>query len=141
MKSSFVSRVVATRAGRVALVALAWLFTREASTRTSGFEEGPVLCPWRLLTGYPCPGCGGIRAMGAISTGQFEQAWLLNPVAFLVCGVVLVWAFRITPLIKFAQQASIKFRSQAFAIQAIAMALLYAFVWIAAVVRFDSGIL
>ena len=141
MKSGFVSRVVATRAGRVALVTLAWLLTREASLRTSGFEDGPVLCPWRLLTGYPCPGCGGIRAMGAISTGQFEQAWLLNPVAFLVCGVVLVWAFRITPLIKIAQQASIKFRSQAFAIQAIAMALLYAFVWIAAVVRFDSGIL
>ena len=141
MKSSFVSRVVATRAGRVALVALAWLLTREASLRTSGFEDGPVLCPWRLLTGYPCPGCGGIRAMGAISTGQFEQAWLLNPVAFLVCGVVLVWAFRITPLIKIAQQASIKFRSQAFAIQVITMALLYTFVWIAVVVRFDSGIL
>ena len=141
MKSGFVSRVVATRAGRVALVALAWLFTREASTRTSGFVEGPVLCPWRLLTGYPCPGCGGIRAMGAISTGQFEQAWLLNPVAFLVFGVVLVWAFRITPLIKFAQQASIKFRSQAFATQVITMALLYAFVWIAVAVRFDSGIL
>ena len=141
MKSSFVSRVVATRAGRVALVALAWPLTREASLRTNGFEDGPVLCPWRLLTGYPCPGCGGIRAMGAISTGQFEQAWLLNPVAFLVCGVVLVWAFRITPLIKIAQQASIKFRSQAFAIQVITMALLYAFVWIAVVVRFDSGIL
>ena len=141
MKSGFVSRVVATRAGRVALVTLAWLLTREASLRTSGFEDGPVLCPWRLLTGYPCPGCGGIRAMGAISTGQFEQAWLLNPVAFLVCGVVLVWAFRITPLIKIAQQASIKFRSQAFAIQVITMALLYAIVWIAVVVRFDSGIL
>ena len=141
MKSGFVSRVVATRAGRVALVALAWLLTREASLRTSGFEDGPVLCPWRLLTGYPCPGCGGIRAMGAISTGQFEQAWLLNPVAFLACYVLIVWAFRITPLIKIAQQASIKFRSQAFAIQVITMALLYAFVWIAAVVRFDSGIL
>ena len=141
MKSGFVSRVVATRAGRVALVALTWLLTREASTRTSGFEDGPVLCPWRLLTGYPCPGCGGIRAMGAISTGQFEQAWLLNPVAFLACFVLIVWAFRITPLIKIAQQASIKFRSQAFAIQVITMALLYAFVWIVVVVRFDSGIL
>ena len=141
MKSGFVSRVVATRAGRVALVALAWLLTREASPRTSGFEDGPVLCPWRLLTGYPCPGCGGIRAMGAISTGQFEQAWLLNPVAFLACFVLIVWAFRITPLIKIAQQASIKFRSQAFAIQVITMALLYAFVWIVVVVRFDSGIL
>ena len=141
MISSFVSRVIATRVGRVALVAIAWLLTRAASTRTSGFEDGPVLCPWRLLTGYPCPGCGGIRAMGAISTGQFEQAWLLNPVAFLVSGVALVWAFRITPLIKFAQKASIKFRSQAFAIQVITMALLYAFVWIAAIARFNSGIL
>ena len=141
MNSSFIGKVIATRAGRIGLVAIAWLITREVSIRTNGLGDGPVLCPWRLLTGYPCPGCGGIRAMGAISTGQFEQAWLLNPVAFLVCGVVLVWAFRITPLIKIAQQASIKFRSQAFAIQVITMALLYAFVWIAAVVRFNSGIL
>ena len=141
MNSSFVSRVVATRAGRVGLVAITLLLTREASFRTSGFEAGLVLCPWRLLTGYPCPGCGGIRAVGAISTGQFDQAWLLNPVAFLVCSVVLVWAFRITPLIKFAQQASIRFRSQSFAIQVITMALLYAFVWIAAIARFNSGIL
>ena len=141
MNSGFASRVIATRVGRVALLAIAWILTREASNRTSGFEEGPVLCPWRLLTGYPCPGCGGIRAMGAISTGDFEQAWLLNPVAFLVCGVVLVWTFRITPVIKFAQQAAIHFRSQAFAIQVITMALLYTFVWIAAIARFNSGIL
>lgn len=141
MNSGFVSRVVATRVGRVALVALAWLLTRAASTRTSGFEDGPVLCPWRLLTGYPCPGCGGIRAMGAISTGQFEQAWLLNPVAFLVCSVVLVWAFRITPLIKLAQQAAIQFRSQAFAIQIMILTVLYALAWIAAIARFNSGIL
>jgi hypothetical protein len=141
MNSGFVNRVVATRVGRVALVALAWLLTRAASTRTSGFEDGPVLCPWRLLTGYPCPGCGGIRAMGAISTGQFEQAWLLNPVAFLVCSVVLVWAFRITPLIKLAQQAAIHFRSQAFAIQIMILTVLYALAWIAAIARFNSGIL
>jgi hypothetical protein len=141
MISGFVSRVIAARAGRVALVAIAWLLTREASNRSSGFEDGAVLCPWRLLTGYPCPGCGGIRAMGAISTGQFEQAWLLNPVAFLVSGVVLVWAFRITPLIKIAQQASIKFRSQSLSLQIIILSLAYLLVWIAAIARFNSGIL
>jgi hypothetical protein len=141
MYSGFVSRVIATRAGRIALVAFAWLITREASIRTSGFEDGPVLCPWRLITGYPCPGCGGIRAMGAICAGQFEQAWLLNPVAFLVSGVVLVWAFGITPIIKFAQQAAIHFRSQAFAIQTMTLTVLYALVWIAAIARFNSGIL
>jgi len=141
MKSGFVSRVVATRVGRVALVALAWLLTREASLRTSGFEDGPVLCPWRLLTGIPCPGCGGIRAMGAISTGQFEQAWLLNPIAFLVCGVVLVWAVRITPLVEFSRKSLTLFRSQSLLLQVMILSLSYALAWIAAVARFNSGIL
>ena len=79
--------------------------------------------------------------MGAISTGDFEQAWLLNPVAFLVCGVVLVWAFRITPFIKIAQQASIKFRSQSLSLQIIILSLAYVIAWIAAIARFNSGIL
>ena len=141
MKSGFVSRVVATRVGRVALVALAWLLTREASLRTSGFEDGPVLCPWRLLTGIPCPGCGGIRAMGAISTGQFEQAWLLNPITFLVCGVVLVWAVRITPLVEFSRKSLTMFRSQSLLLQVMILSLSYALAWIATVARFNCGIL
>jgi len=141
MNSGFVSRVIATRAGRVALVAIAWLLTREASIRTSGFEEGPVLCPLRLITGYPCPGCGGIRAMSAICTGQFEQAWLLNPIAFLACLVVIVWAFRITPLIEFSRKSLTLFRSQSLSLQIMILLLAYVLVWIAAVVRFDSGIL
>jgi len=141
MNSGFVSRVIATRAGRVALVAIAWLLTREVSMRVNGFDDGPVLCPWRLITGYPCPGCGGIRAMSSICTGQFEQAWLLNPIAFLACFVVIVWAFRITPLIKFAGKASALFRSQSFSLQVVILSLVYALAWIAAVARFNSGIL
>ena len=141
MNSGFVSRVIATRAGRVALVAIAWLLTREASIRTSGFEEGPVLCPWRLITGYPCPGCGGIRAMSAICTGDFEQAWLLNPIAFLACFVVIVWAFRITPLIEFSRKSLTLFRSQSLSLQVMGLSLVYALAWIAAVARFNSGIL
>ena len=141
MNSGFVSRVIATRTGRVALVAIAWLLTREASIRTSGFEEGPVLCPWRLITGYPCPGCGGIRAMSAICTGDFEQAWLLNPIAFLACFVVIVWAFRITPLIVFSSKSLTLFRSQSLSLQVMGLSLVYALAWIAAVARFNSGIL
>ena len=141
MNSGFVSKVIATRAGRVALVAIAWLLTREVSMRTNGFDDGPVLCPWRLLTGYPCPGCGGIRAMSAICTGQFEQAWLLNPIAFLACFVVIVWAFRIAPLIEFSRKSLTLFRSQSLALQAMSLSLVYALAWIAAVARFNSGIL
>jgi hypothetical protein len=141
MNSSFIGKVIATRAGRVALVAIAWLLTREVSIRTSGFDDGPVLCPWRLITGYPCPGCGGIRAMGAICTGQFEQAWLLNPIAFLACFVVIVWAIRITPLIVFSRKSLTLFRSQSLSLQVAILSLVYALAWIAAVARFNSGIL
>ena len=141
MNSSFARKVIATRAGRIALVAVAWLLTREVSMRTNGFDDGPVLCPWRLITGYPCPGCGGIRAMGAICTGQFEQAWLLNPIAFLVCFVIFAWAFRITPLIEFSRKALTLFRSQSLSLQVVILSLVYALAWIAAVARFNSGIL
>ena len=141
MNSSFIGKVIATRAGRIGLVAIAWLITREASVRTNGLGDGPVLCPWRLITGIPCPGCGGIRAMGAISTGQFEQAWLLNPIAFLVCGVVLVWAVRITPLVESSRKSLTLFRSQSLLLQVMILSLSYALAWIAAVVRFNSGIL
>lgn len=141
MKSSFIGKVIATRAGRIGLVAVAWLLTREASIRTTRFEDGPVLCPWRLLTGIPCPGCGGIRATSAIALGQFEQAWLLNPIAFLVCFVVFVWAFRITPLIEFSRKSLTLFRSQSLLLQVMILSLAYAIAWIAAVARFNSGIL
>jgi hypothetical protein len=141
MNTSFIGKVIATRAGRIGLVAIAWLIIREASVRMDGFDDGPVLCPWRLLTGYPCPGCGGIRAMSAISIGQFEQAWLLNPIAFLVCCVVLVWAIRITPMIEFVQKTSVLFRSQSLSLQVIVLFTVYSLAWIAAIVRFNSGIL
>jgi uncharacterized membrane protein len=79
--------------------------------------------------------------MGAISTGEFEQAWLLNPIAFLACLVIIVWAFQITPLIKFAGKASALFRSRSLSLQVMILLIAYVIVWIAAVVRFDSGIL
>lgn len=141
MKSSFIGKVIRTRAGRIALVTIAWLLTREASVRTNGFDDGPVLCPWRLLTGIPCPGCGGIRAMSAIALGQFEQAWLLNPIAFLVCFLIFAWAFRITPLIELSRKSLTLFRSQSLSLQVMILSLAYALTWIAAAVRFNSGIL
>jgi hypothetical protein len=79
--------------------------------------------------------------MGAICTGQFEQAWLLNPIAFLACFVVIVWAFRITPLIVFSRKSLTLFRSQSFSLQVVILSLVYALAWIAAVARFNSGIL
>lgn len=50
-------------------------------------EQGPVLCPSRIVSGRACVFCGLTRAMVAAAHGQFAQAYHFNPwwmiVAFL----------------------------------------------------------
>ena len=140
VEEKFTTKVFKTRASRVILLFLAWFLVREAAIRTSGFENGPILCPFRLLTGYPCPGCGGTRAMGAICLGQFDKAWSLNPITFAVCLVLIVWALKITPLYSLARQVSAAFQRRALVLQILSLTFLYAIAWVAALARFDSGI-
>lgn len=53
------------------------------------------LCPFRELTGLVCPGCGGLRAVHAITHGDWATAWGLNPAVALGLPVAvaawLVW--------------------------------------------------
>ncbi len=44
-------------------------------------------CPWRALTGFPCPFCQGSHAFVALAYARVAEAWQLNP---LVTGGVLV---------------------------------------------------
>ena len=46
----------------------------------SGFFPG---CPFRLLTGFTCPGCGTTRALHQILHGHFDIAFTLNPLLLL----------------------------------------------------------
>jgi hypothetical protein len=41
------------------------------------------LCPFRLLTGLACPGCGTTRALHQLLHGHVEAAFMLNPL-FLI---------------------------------------------------------
>jgi len=41
------------------------------------------LCPFKMLTGFPCPGCGLTHAFCDISHGQFKMAWQTNPFGFV----------------------------------------------------------
>jgi hypothetical protein len=39
-----------------------------------GDRSSPLFCPFRALTGIPCPGCGMTRSFMAIATGNFDKA-------------------------------------------------------------------
>jgi hypothetical protein len=48
-------------------------------------------CPFRLLTGWDCPFCGGTRLGSALLHGDVAAAFAYNPVVFLslVLGVLI----------------------------------------------------
>jgi Protein of unknown function (DUF2752) len=41
--------------------------------------SGPVVCPFRLVTGLPCPGCGMTRAWVFMTHGRVADAVSANP--------------------------------------------------------------
>jgi len=55
-----------------------------------GDTEGQVLCPYRLLTGGWCPGCGCTRALSAIVRGDISTSLALNPWTILLLAQVAV---------------------------------------------------
>ncbi len=51
-----------------------------------------AFCPVVIVTGFPCPGCGTVRAIALLLSGHFERSFLLNPLAggWLLLGA---WIF------------------------------------------------
>lgn len=48
------------------------------------------LCPFHVLTGFPCPTCGMTRAAGALLRGDLPGAVVWNPLGtLLLCGAIL----------------------------------------------------
>ena len=58
----------------------------------SGHEElPPLICPFRHLTGIPCVGCGGTRALLALARGEVQAAFFWNPLVALTAIGALAW--------------------------------------------------
>lgn len=54
-------------------------------------------CPFQSLTGQPCPGCGGLRAVNDLTRGDVVAAVSSNALAVgLVVGLAAVWIVWIT---------------------------------------------
>jgi len=54
-----------------------------------GVADGPVVCPFRLLTGLPCPGCGLTRAWVYAAHGRWSESFGANPFGLVAAGLVL----------------------------------------------------
>lgn len=52
-------------------------------------------CLFQRITGHDCPGCGLTRAFLLIPRGQWAEAWVFNPAAFLLYGLFLYWIVKI----------------------------------------------
>lgn len=52
-----------------------------------------TVCPFKNLTGYPCPGCGGIRATIQLLQGNIVEAFYINPLAVVAELLVLLGLF------------------------------------------------
>jgi len=46
------------------------------------------VCPFRLLTGWQCPGCGSARALHQLLHGRIDEAWRLNAAAVLALPAI-----------------------------------------------------
>jgi hypothetical protein len=54
-------------------------------------QSGSYLyCPWLLLTGTYCPGCGGLRAVNDLSNGDLRSAFSSNAL-FVGSIPLLLW--------------------------------------------------
>ena len=89
----------------LAALAGAGALAAAAALDPADIDSGPVLCPFRLLTGLPCPGCGLTRSWVHLVHGGWSEGLSANPfgavslvavLAFVVA--VAVAAVRRTPL-------------------------------------------
>jgi len=58
-----------------------------------------VFCPFKALTGIPCPGCGMTRAFLALAEFDFVGASHLNPFSLPLFAFFVFSALNATPLI------------------------------------------
>lgn len=50
-------------------------------------------CIFHALTGWECPGCGTQRAVHALFSGHFAEAWSFNPALFVAVPLAALYAW------------------------------------------------
>jgi len=60
-----------------------------STTAQRGLVEGGPACPWRTITGLPCPMCGMTHATVALGGGDLGGALASHPAAPLVLALAI----------------------------------------------------
>jgi hypothetical protein len=67
-------------------------------------DDGPTVCPFALVTGTACPGCGMTRAAGYLIRGDLASALRYHPLVILVAVQALAgwgwWILRRNDTVK-----------------------------------------
>ena len=81
-----------SRPGRIAGLALASVSAATLVLLGWVGAEGAALppCGLKMVTGLPCPLCGGVRATAALGRGALEEALWWNPAAVAIHAGLLV---------------------------------------------------
>ncbi len=69
---------------RRATLLLAWPLAALVANTALAAGDGEILCPFRRLTGVPCPLCGGTHACVEFLHGDWAAAWAANPGVFVL---------------------------------------------------------
>lgn len=56
-------------------------------------DAGITICPFAIVAGIACPGCGMTRALLALGRGDVELAFLYHPLVFAVIALAIGWVF------------------------------------------------
>lgn len=67
----------------------AWILC--AAQAAAGVGESLVLCPFRLLTGHRCPGCGMGHAVVAAMRGDWAASFHLHPLGIPLLAIWTAW--------------------------------------------------
>lgn len=62
-----------------------------AAWSETALTQGPVLCPWRWLSGMPCAACGLTRGFVALAHGHVEAAHSYHPFTGGVFAAMIAW--------------------------------------------------
>lgn len=66
-----------------------WILYNLLKDKGAGFS----VCPFRNITGLPCPGCGITRSVCFALSGSFAESFAMNPLGLAVVLVLFVLPF------------------------------------------------